>query len=218
MMCATIVVPIILLAHADDKTIGRWSNIGQALTPVGVLFSGLAFVGIALTLAYQRRELHNQGEEIDITREEQQRGSEVALRQLHNDLIKMAIFDEELRDVWPQISPGVDENRKDHYCNLILNLQKVAYETKTIELAELRGALEYLLASPDVYKFWEKARSARIKVTGSDATEDFFTQEVDAAFTKVPRPARASPRHSRRDFGYLQERAIHILARVRGKF
>jgi hypothetical protein len=53
----------------------------------------------------------------------------------------MAIGDRELREVWPPIAPGVAESRKDHYCNLILNLQKVAYEAPTIELAELRGAL-----------------------------------------------------------------------------
>ncbi|MDP9841696.1 hypothetical protein [Streptosporangium lutulentum] len=37
--------------------------------------------------------------------------------------------------------------KKDHYCNLILNLQKIAYETGTIEPAELRGALGHLVES-----------------------------------------------------------------------
>jgi len=50
--------------------------------------------------------------------------------------------------------------KKDHYCNLILNLQKVAYEAVTIELAELRNALRYLMTSHDMYLFWQKARSS----------------------------------------------------------
>ncbi len=78
-----------------------------------VFFSGIAFIGIALTLFLQGRELQNQREELTITREEQQRSSEIAMRQLHTDLIKMAISDRELREVWPPIAPGVarDEER-----------------------------------------------------------------------------------------------------------
>jgi len=122
---------------------------------------------------------------LTITREEQQRNSEIALRQLHTDLIKMAITDPELREVWPPIAPGVAETKKDHYCNLILNLQKVAYEAHTIELVELRGALKNLMSSPDMYAFWRKARAARDAVTGGDEAEDFFTAEVDRAFAAV---------------------------------
>jgi hypothetical protein len=113
-----------------------------------------------------------------MTRQEQARSSEVILRQLHTDVIKMAIEDPDLLVVWPQMLPGVSETKKDHYCNLILNLQKVAYEADTIELAELRGALNYLMTSHDVYLFWQKARTARIGVTGGDEAEDFFTSET----------------------------------------
>jgi hypothetical protein len=95
--------------------------------------------------------------------------------------------------VWPQIGPGVEETRKDHYCNLILNLQKVAYETNTIELAELRGALTYLMASADMRAFWSKARAARAAVTDADAAEDFFTREVDHAFVAAAPSASEMP-------------------------
>jgi hypothetical protein len=190
LVTASVVVPVVLLLGADDKTLSRWSQIGQALEPVGVFFSGVAFIGIALTLFLQGRELQNQREELTITREEQQRSSEIALRQLHTDIIKMAIDDRELREVWPPIAPGVAETKKDHYCNLILNLQKVAYEAHTIEPSELRGALQYLMTSRDVYVFWKKARAARGAVTGGDEAEDFFTAEVDRAFAdaRPPRP------------------------------
>lgn len=183
-------MPAVLLFDADDRALGRWSQVGQALEPVGVFFSGIAFLGIALTLFLQGRELQNQREELIISREEQQRSSEIALRQLHTDLIKMAINDHELRDVWPPIAPGMAETKKDHYCNLILNLQKIAYEAHTIELAELRGALRHLMTSRDMYSFWKKARAARGAVTAGDEAEDFFTAEVDTAFAAavVPTP------------------------------
>lgn len=182
LVTASVILPIILLLRVDDETLSRWSQIGQALEPVGVFFSGVAFIGIALTLFLQGRELQNQREELTITREEQQRSSEIALRQLHTDLIKMAINDRELREVWPPLAPGVAESKKDHYCNLILNLQKVGYEAHTIELDELRGALSYLMASRDMYQFWRKARAARGAITAGDEAEDFFTAEVDKAF------------------------------------
>ncbi|WP_329252373.1 DUF6082 family protein [Actinoallomurus sp. NBC_01490] len=191
LVAASVAVPILMLLRLDDATLNRWSQIGQALEPVGVFFSGVAFIGIALTLFLQARDLQNQREELAITREEQQRNSEVALRQLHTDLIKMAISDRELREVWPPIAPGVAETKKDHYCNLILNLQKVAYEAHTIELAELRGALRHLMASRDMYAFWAKARAARGAITGGDEAEDFFTAEVDRAFADAgPPPPR----------------------------
>src|SRR5437868_12433737 len=122
---------------------------------MGILFSGAAFIAIALTLIYQRRELHGQREELHITREELSRTSEIALRQLHNDLIKLAINDRDLRRVWPHMAPGVASTKQDYYVNLILNLQKVAYEADTIKINELRGSLLYLMSSPDVYSFWK---------------------------------------------------------------
>lgn len=109
------------------------------------------------------------------------------------DVIKMAITDRELLSVWPHVAPGVVETKKDHYCNLILNLQKLAYETETIELDELRGALRHLMRSRDMHAFWRKARTARVAVTGGDEAEDFFTAEVDRAFRQVaPPPPRSA--------------------------
>lgn len=163
MVLGSLFVPMALLLRVDERTLDRWSQIGQALSPVGVFFSGVAFIGIAVTLFLQGRELRNQRVALRLAQEEYRRSSEVTLRQLHTDLIKMAISDPELLRVWPDISPGVSETRKDHYCNLILNLQKVAYEARTIELTELRGALCHLMASRDMYLFWKKARSARVQ-------------------------------------------------------
>jgi hypothetical protein len=191
LVASGLIVPTLLLLRVDDRTLNRWSQIGQAVSPVGVFFSGIAFIGITLTLFFQRRELQTQREELAVAMDEQRRVSEVALRQLHTDLIKMAIADPELREVWPPIAPGVAETKKDHYCNLILNLQKVAYETHTIELAELRAALAHLITSRDMYRFWEKARAARVTVTAGDEAEDYFTAEVD----KSLRGGRSSPSH-----------------------
>ncbi|WP_132156097.1 DUF6082 family protein [Actinomadura sp. 7K507] len=172
----------------DDDELARWSDIGQAIGPVAVFFSGVAFLGITAALLMQGRELRNQREELTIAQEEQARSSEVAMRELHTDLIKMAIEDSELLSVWPAPSPGEQTTRKDHYCNLILNLQKVAYETRTIELPELRSALRFLMTSPDMRAYWTRSRQARVSITDGDNEEDTFTTEVDAAYTDTITP------------------------------
>jgi len=183
-----VLVPVLLLLRLDGAELARWSNIGQAISPVGVFFSGVAFLGITAALLLQGRELRNQREELTIAQEEQARSSELALRELHTDLIKMAIEDSELRSVWPAPSPGEHTTRKDHYCNLILNLQKVAYETRTIELPELRSALRFLMTSPDVRAFWSRSRQSRVSITDGDEAEDIFTAEVDAAYNDTIAP------------------------------
>ncbi|MFF5258745.1 DUF6082 family protein [Actinomadura viridis] len=180
--------PIVFLLGLKGSELERWADIGQAVTPVGIFFSGIAFLGIAAALLMQGHELRNQREELAIARQEQARSSELALRQLHTDLIKMAIEDSELRSVWPAPASGHETTRKDHYCNLILNLQKVAYETRTIELQELRDALRFLMTSPDLRAFWGRTRSARVSVTESDDAEDTFTSEVDAAYADTIAP------------------------------
>ncbi|URN10018.1 DUF6082 family protein [Actinomadura madurae] len=179
---------MLLLLRLDEEELARWSDIGQALSAIGIVFSGVAFIGIAAALLMQGRELRNQREELTIAREEQQRSSELAMRELHTELIKMAIDDPELRSVWPAPAPGHETTRKDHYCNLILNLQKVAYETHTIDLPELRGALRFLMISPDMRAFWSRTRSAHVAITDTDGPEEEFTTEVDAAYaaTIVP--------------------------------
>jgi hypothetical protein len=188
LLVGVVVVPIVLLYRADQSTLERWSLIGQAVEPVGIFYSGAALFAVLIALALQRRQLRTQAIELSAALREQERSSEISLRQLHNDLIKMAIDDPELADVWPPMAPGVPEGRQDHYCNLILNLQKVAYEAGTIERAELESVLRYLMTSPAVYSFWTKARAARVTITGGDRGEDFFTTEVDNAYRSRPLP------------------------------
>ncbi len=200
-----VLVPIVLLYRADDATLSRWSLIGQAVEPIGILYSGAALFAVIVALALQRRQLRTQANELSVALREQERNSELALRQLHTDLIRMAIDDPELAAVWPPMAPGVQSGRTDHYCNLILNLQKVAYEAGTIEKPELAGVLHYLMSSPQMYSFWTKVRSARLAVTGGDAGEDFFTAEVDTAYRGIsaaggPDTSVRTPSRRRRPF------------------
>lgn len=66
---ASLVVPVLLLLRLNDAQLDRWSEIGQALSPVGIFFSGTAFIGVAVALLIQQRELQNQHDEISIARD-----------------------------------------------------------------------------------------------------------------------------------------------------
>lgn len=195
--------PIILLAHADDRELNRWSAIGQALTPVGIFFSGVAFIGIALTLLLQARDLRNQNDVLDIAREDQRRATLIALRGLHTEIMKLSIDDPELRSVWPGISPDPKDERKDEYCNLILNLQRMFYELHIYTLDELRAMLRYLMKSEEIYRFWKNARETRLSIESGNEVADIFNAEVHAAFLAAERPmpkwgkAKASNARSR---------------------
>lgn len=183
MAIALAAIPLAVLVALDRPALERWSLIGQAMEPVGLLFSGLTLFAITVTLLTQNRDLPHQRENLTIALNEQRRqSSEIVLRGLHTDLIRMALDDRELAEVWPPLAPGVRETRKDHYCNLILNLQKVAFEAGTIEEQELRAALGHLMRSSDMYEFWTKVRDARVEITAGDVGEDFFTGAVDQAY------------------------------------
>lgn len=196
---AAVVVPAIYLYHVDDAILDRWARVGEAMSVIGVFFSAVAFLVIAGTLVIQQRELSHQREELQLVQDEQRRSSEVALRQLHMETVKLAISDPDLLPVWPGTSASARQQKRDHYCNLILNLQKIAYEAGTIELDELRGALRYLMRSPEMYSFWERTRAARLAVTQGDKDEDMFTAEVDQAFaaTRPPEPEATRPPDAR---------------------
>lgn len=185
-------LPALYLLRVDAETLERWSQIGEAVSVVGVFFSGVAFLAIAGALLVQQRELGHQREELSLVQEQQRQSSEIALRQLHMDIIKMAIDDRDLLSVWPQPTRNPRQQKKDHYCNLVLNLQKVAYETGTIELDELRNALRHLMRSKDMYSFWQRSRATRAAITTGDQGEDFFTAEVDRAHEETGPPTRRS--------------------------
>lgn len=151
---------------------------------------GAALLAAAVLVA-QQRHLRLQRQQLAATLDQHRRSGQLALRQLHTDLIRLGLQDPELGEVWPELAPGVPETRKDHYCNLILNLQRVAYDTGLIQEAELRGVLAYLMRSPDVRAFWTKAKAARVQIVQGDEREDRFTSLVARAYEAAPRSTAA---------------------------
>lgn len=191
-----LLVAFLYSAPADQQRI--WSNVGQAIGGAASLFSGLALVGLVATLWLQNKQIALQNDQVQVALADQKRGNEVALRQMHMQIIEMAINDPELGRVWPDISPGDPESRIDHYCNLVLYLQKVAFDVGTIDLAELRGALTYLMQSDSIYSFWTRSRIARLDIVVGDEEEEFFHKEVERAYeaSRVERETSNPKRHT----------------------
>lgn len=82
----------------------------------------------------------------------------------------------------------------------------------------MRGALQYLMTSRDMYRFWEKARATRADVTAGDEAEDFFTAEVDRAFSAaIPsKPASLASTLATAMSGWLAERRPARGSRIGG--
>ena len=68
-ICVSITVPVVLLLSASEATRERWSSIGQALSILATLYSGLAFLAVAVTLFLQRRQLNHQQQQISVALE-----------------------------------------------------------------------------------------------------------------------------------------------------
>jgi hypothetical protein len=79
-------------------TWSRWSAVGQTFGALSTVVSGLALLAFVITFAAQVRELKMQraelilqGEALERSRIELYRTAEVGIRQLHQELLKVAI-------------------------------------------------------------------------------------------------------------------------------
>lgn len=182
LLLASVGIPASLLSRADMSQLEKWYYIGGALAPVGFVLSGLALFYVAGTLRLQQQESRAQ-------RLQDARSSEIELRHIHMSLVAMSLQSPELREVWPPLGSSHAESSQDLYCNLVINLQKLAYEAGTIDLEELRGALDNLFTSASIYNFWARSRLVRPQITGAAEDEQTFFSIADAAFARASRPS-----------------------------
>src|SRR5256885_2340471 len=91
-------------------TWNRWSAAGQAFGVLTAVFSGFALAALVITFLMQLQELKAQRMELCQQREllgragtALHRSAEAQLRNLHRDLMRLAMEDEELAEVWPTL-------------------------------------------------------------------------------------------------------------------
>ena len=114
---------------ADSATWSLWGAVGESFGALNAIFSGLALAALVVTFWLQFKELRSQRMELSLQREsliqshqELHRAAEVNIRHLHVDLMKMAIDDPVLAELWPLAHTGLAPEclRQYFYANLML--------------------------------------------------------------------------------------------------
>jgi hypothetical protein len=119
---------------------------------------------------------------------------------LHLDILKLAMADPQLAEVWPPFEPGlsVKENRQFLYANIIYQFQLTSMKVSGHSDAEVLDAMRYLFTNPIMRGYWKAAARARASLV-PDTEEFLLAQKVDALWQEyeaVVAARRDSPRRS----------------------
>lgn len=146
--------------HVPPTTLYRRSLIGQTYGAVAAVISGLALIGVVVSIRYQRREAtaarsHN-------------------MRTLHISLMRMALGDPDLLLAWGPFGSGDITARRQHiYVNLVLSYWQMLYSLGELPDSELRVISHDLFAGEAGQLFWANARTIRLRTEGSKLDRRF---------------------------------------------
>jgi hypothetical protein len=176
---------------ASPEMWSRWSNAGQAFGVLTAVFSGFALAALVITFLMQLHELKAQRIELCQQREllaqaqaALHRSSQADIRALHVDLIKLAIADPALAEVWPALQPGLDLDRNRQFLYANLAIQHTWLHLKVLEITEeeARNLLGYLFTSPLIREYWAATQSSRAGFLVAGTAEFGFTRMVDEVY------------------------------------
>lgn len=130
----------------------RRADIGQTYGAAAALLAVLALAGVAISLVLQARETK-------VNREH-------ASRQVHTELIRMALDDPAYVECW---GPYVDQEnpvstRQHGYVNLILSYWESRFELGTFTEQHLRSGAREMFSSPPGRRFWSTTRIGRSQI------------------------------------------------------
>lgn len=166
----------------SDLSIYKASLFGDSFGVFASLFSGLAFLGALYTI-------YLQGQELKLQREEMSKNVATQIRQLHHNLITMAMDDESLESVWEEKKPLTHEPlfKQKAYVNLILSHWEMQYSHGMITDKQLDIALSKYMSFPYFRNFWEKAEAHRSDMQKASSYNNAtkFHVRVNEAYNKA---------------------------------
>ncbi len=200
---------VAMVANAwSTETWSRWSNAGQAFGVLTAVVSGLAVVALVVTfwlqlqeLKAQRLELCQQRELVSNAQAALQRSAAAHLSAQHSGLIRMAIEDHELAEVWPALQPGLTPtlNRQFLYANLMIQHVWLKHRVKDYTEAELRSTLRYFFGSPVMREYWLAVQGPRARVLVPGTDEFRFDEIAREVFREYEEDSVPVDDHSRSD-------------------
>jgi hypothetical protein len=166
---------VALLAYqGTPDTWQLWSAIGQTFGALSALLSGVALVVLVGTFRLQHRELKGHQGELAQQRTELYRSAEAQVRMLHLELIKLALSDQSLAEVWPAYADLSPERRRQYlYANLILQQLMLQARIMPFTDQQVEAHLRHLFQGPVIREYWAATRAARKSVVRGSAEEAF---------------------------------------------
>ncbi|MEV3857630.1 DUF6082 family protein [Streptomyces sp. NPDC050095] len=157
------------------------SNIAQAYGAVSALLSGLAVIGVIVSLILQARE---------------GKASRVqTARAAHTDLIKTAIENPDYLECWggPDPTRTVLMRRQHMYINLVISYWEMSYEIGDLKDDWLAAVCDEVFTGEIGRSFWERNRAARIS-TAPTRRLKHFNEIIDERYRRaLATPPRTMP-------------------------
>ncbi|MBV9729064.1 MAG: hypothetical protein JO309_06580 [Pseudonocardiales bacterium] len=184
---ALVVLSPLALSGLDGNIIRadwyRLSNIGSTYGAVSAIIAAIALVGVATSLIIQSREAK-------ATRTS-------ALRNLHVDLLRMAMEDPAYMECWgTYLTDSFEGERQYAYVNLIINHWYSMYELDECTDAILLAMAAELFSSAPGRHFWHYAGPS-LKERAPNRRASRFYRLVDEAYRKtLEQPPAIPPPHS----------------------
>jgi hypothetical protein len=183
-----VAIDLVMSAALPAKTWQNWSNVGQAFEAVAAVFAAFGFAALVITFLMQYKELQLQRQELALqrhamsqTQAELHRSAEADLRRLHVELLRMAINDEGLAEVWPDPDLHPHEVRRQFwYANLVYQHQRLAVELGEFSEEAIALILRRLFRNPIMRAYWKVASEARAADFIPGTKEWRFAQMTDA--------------------------------------
>jgi hypothetical protein len=199
-------VAVLLGRQGDAGDWAMWSDVGQTFGVLSSIISGLALVVLVGTARMQFREMREQRRELEEQRRlhvqhgsELQRTAEANVGLLHLEILKMAINDRTLAEVWPEFGPDVtpEKNRQLLYANLIYQLQRISLVVNKNSQQEMLRMMRYLFTSPIMREYWRLTDYGRSAALDMDTDEVRLAQEVDRLWRDYEAVASGERRNGR---------------------
>jgi len=107
--------------------------------------------------------------------------AEAFVRSSHVVLLKMAIDDPILADVWPLTETGLSKERRRQYLYTNLIMQQVILEAREVNHteAQIERTVRRLFMSPIIREYWQNTKEARMDALEEGTSEFQFSQLAD---------------------------------------
>jgi uncharacterized membrane protein len=173
----------------------KWSDVGQTFGVLSSIFSGLALVALVVISQVQFRELQEHRQLMTRSHAELERAAEAGRGRLHLEILRMAIDDPQLAEVWPPFEPGLSpkQNRQYLYANVIYQFQQTWMEIGGRSELEMIDNMRYLFTSPIMRDYWKAAERARATLVPGTREYD-LARKVDDLWHQYEAVAATRPR------------------------